>query len=313
MPGKRRKTSSSRRRRRSTVGAPSRRKTRSAQKKFQLPKPKRSTVKALSNLLETKKTVGVIPDAAYPTPATGWITNEMGYQLRLDHTLKYNFLHVDSFNIMSYSTDVAAQSSQTNIDRLAGQCLEGDSLFAKYLAMKVQVDYPEGAHAPQTAPRPVEVIWGWVNPLNLTSYTTPTSKTITPEQVRAHIENHVKEEFDQKQDNMRFHDKKKRNYNIIGRRKVTPNFNRQVPTLTTYLASAGPIQFTIKWPMMKKVNYQKSERSPWANDIGKTFAYPNEAYLPFVVVYNPDSELFANSDEGKVMVKYNSCLWFNDA
>ena len=44
---------------------------------------------------------------------------------------------------------------------------------------KVQIDYPDGAFAPAQTPRPVELIWGFVNPLNLSPYTTPTDKTIT--------------------------------------------------------------------------------------------------------------------------------------
>lgn len=312
MPNKSRKTGGSRRRRRSHSGGGTKRKNRSAQKKFQLPRPKQKDIKAIAHLLETKKTVGVIPDQKYPTPSTGWITRPI-YQATLDQTLKYQFCHAFSFLFQSYGTDVAAQSSQTNIDRLAGQCLEGDSLFAKYLAMKIQVDYPEGAYAPGQCPRPIEIVYGWVNPLNLTAYTTPKAKEITPEQVQAHIENHVKEEFDQILDPMKFHDKQKRNYNIIGRFHVRPNFNRQVPTMTTYLAAAGPKQYTLKWPMMKKVSYQKSERNPWPNDIGKTFAYPNQAYLPFVVLFNPDSHMYGESEDARPKVQWNSCIWYNDA
>lgn len=312
MPGKRRKTSSSRRRRRSTVGGSTKRK--SAQKQFQLPKPRKSTVKALSNLLETKKTTGVIPDQQYPTPPTGWIENPI-YVHTMDYAITHKFLHVEPFLLMSYANDVSSQApNQSNVNDLAAQCMEGDALFAKYLTMKIQVDYPEGGNAPDQAPRPLEVIWGWVNPMNLTAYTTPSATTVQPSAIRAHIENHVKEEFDHINDPLRFHDRKKRMYNVIGRKTITPNFNRQVPTMVTYLGAAGPIQLQLKWPMMKKVNYQKSARNPWAGDLGRAFAYPNEAYLPFVVVFNPDAHMYSETNEaGRPKVKYHSCMWYNDA
>ena len=73
--------------------------------------------------------------------------------------------------------------------KLSANCLDGKSLFAKFLKLKIQVDYPDGAFAPSQTPRPVELIWGFVNPMNLSPYTTPTDKTVTADQITQHCIN----------------------------------------------------------------------------------------------------------------------------
>lgn len=198
--------------------------------------------------------------------------------------------------------------------KLAHTCMEGNSLFCKYLSMKVQIDYPDGAYAPQQTARPVQLIWGWVNPMNLTPYTTPTNKTVTTAQIIAHISNAIEDQFNQQLDSMAFHDKQKRIFNVIGRHTFLPDMRMQAPSRVTYLASASKMQYTVKWPMNKKVNYTTSSEGLSPGSIGDEFMYPNEAYLPFCLLHNPDQSFYdGTGDDFKVEYKWNDCMWYNDA
>lgn len=275
---------------------------RQAQKKFALPKPAKSVVNQLTNILETKKFLGL----DYNTSSNQWeqANIEVG-TLPID-SAGISFMP-DSFYRMQFQSDITGE--------LATNCIEGTSLFSKYLQVKLQIDYPDGLEAPIQCPRPVEVIWGWVNPLNFTDFTTPKIDEVTPAQIRDHTLDAIASEFNSATDPMEFHDKHKRRYNIIGRRKLKPDTRMSVPTRaltgSNSTGSSAKIHMNINFPMMKKVNYTRSTAK---DDLTLPhFAYPNEAYLPFVFVYNPDFGMYDVSGVSPVSYKINDCHWFNDA
>lgn len=280
-----------------------------AQRKFILPKPSRRVVNQLTNLLETKKFQGL----DYVLGTQEWKENpiEVG---TLPLTAAGVSFMPDSFYRMQFQSQIQSQLSATNKD-LADNCIEGSSLFSKYLTCRIQIDYPDGTTAPNQCPRPVEIIWGWVNPLNFTEFTTPKIDEVTPAQIRDHTLDAIAAEFNSMTDPMEFHDKHKRRYNIIGRKKIRPDMRHQVPTRSQYDApmgaSSSKILTTINFKMMKKVNYTHSTALGDANT--PQFAYPNEAYLPFVYLYNPDYAMYNISGVGAVAFKFNDCHWFNDA
>lgn len=281
-----------------------------AQKTFRLPKPKRSVVNQLSNLLETKKFQGLDYDLANAK----WIQNPIEVGTLPLTNAGVSFMP-DSFYRMQFATDIQDQTTADNKE-LVDNCIEGTSLFSKYLQCKVQIDYPDGLKAPTQAPRPVEIIWGWVNPLNFTKFTNPHVEEVTPSQIREHTLDAIASEFNAVTDPMEFHDKHKRRYNIIGRRKIMPRLARQVPTKTDqqfgpHGNSSAKIHTNIYFPMKKKVNYTRSTAE--ADPSVPQFAYPNEAYLPFVYLYNPDYAMYDVSGVDPVAFKFNDCHWFNDA
>lgn len=281
----------------------------SVQKKFQLPKAQKRVVNQVASILETKKFQGITPN----DDNTGFLPYKIQTYSQ-DAVVKS--LPIDSFVAMRYSRDVSATNPETS-----NNCLEGTSLFAKYLQVKVQIDYPDGSYAPTQTPRPIELVWGFVHPFNYTEYTSPKLDEVSLADLQTRIENTVKEEFNNQADPMIFHDKKKRLYNIIGRRKIVPKFNRQVPNMTTYLASASKILTTINFPMMKKINYQTSYNDVANPDqLGSRFAYPNQAYVPFLLVVDPDNSYYVPPQQPgtdpklyRPEVKFNDCMWFNDA
>lgn len=285
-----------------------RRTTKSAQHKFKLTKPQKRVVNQVASILETKKFQGITPNGS----SNGWLPFKIQdyYQ-----NVVVKSLPIDSFLAMRFATDVVATAPEASRN-----CLEGTNLFAKYLQVKVQIDYPDGSYAPTQTPRPMEIIWGFTHPFNYTEYTTPRIDEVSLAELQARIENTVKEEFNNQSDPMIFHDKKKRLYNIIGRRKIVPKFNRQVPNMTTYLASASKILTTVNFPMMKKVNYQTSYNDVSNPDqLGSRFAYPNQAYMPFVLVVDPDNSYYSPPQTApdpnlyRPHVKFNDCMWYNDA
>ena len=293
-----------------------RRKKRSAQKKFQLPKPQKSVVKQLSNILETKKFLGLNYDYMNQL----WSQDQIEEGSLPTTNAGLSFMP-NSFYRMQFQPDITDQTTDTNRD-LANNCIEGSSVFSKYLQVKLQIDYPDGLKAPSVCPRPVEIIWGWVNPLNFTDFTNPKIDEVTPAQIRDHTLDAIAAEFNSMTDPMEFHDKHKRRYNIIGRRKLLPNIMRQVPTKVSHLSAVGgsssaKIHLNINFPMNKKVNYTKS--TAVGDNNTPQFAYPNEAYLPFVFVYNPDYDMYNSSsfpDDPQLeppKYKFNDCHWFNDA
>lgn len=282
-----------------------------AQKKFNLPKPRRKVVNQLSNLLETKKFQGLDYDYG---GSLLWIQNPIEEGDMPLTNAGVSFIP-DSFYRMQFQSDFTDANFDADDKDLLNTCIEGNSIFSKYLKVKVQIDYPDGLEAPIQCPRPVEVIWGWVNPLNFTEFTTPKIDEVTPANIREHTLDAIAAEFNSMTDNMEFHDKHRRRYNIIGRRKVMPDTRRSVPTRalsgSNSTGSSGKILTNINFPMMKKVNYTRSKATLDVNT--PQFAYPNEAYIPFVYLYNPDYAMYNVSGVKAVKFKINDCHWFNDA
>ena len=229
--------------------------TKAAQHKFRLAKPKRSVVNQLSNLLETKKFQGL----DYDSTASAWKQNPIEEGTMPLNAAGLAFMP-DSFYRMQFQADIV--QSQYTDNALAENCIEGSSLFSKYLQCKVQIDYPDGSVSPQECPRPVEIIWGWVNPLNFTEFTNPKIDEVTPAEIRDHTLDAIAAEFNSQTDPMEFHDKHKRRYNIIGRKKIIPRLNNQVPTRSLNPGLQGQasakIHTNLNFKMMKKVNYTKS-------------------------------------------------------
>ncbi|AXH79496.1 MAG: hypothetical protein [Circular genetic element sp.] len=279
-----------------------------AQKKFRLPKPRASVVNQLSNILETKKFQGLDYDLALGQ----WIENPIETGTMPLNAAGLSFMP-DSFYRMQFQTDIQAQAATD--PELANNCIEGTSVFSKYLQCKVQIDYPDGSTSPNECPRPVEIIWGWCNPLNYTDFTTPKIDEVTPAEIRDHTLDAIAAEFNSQTDPMEFHDKHKRRYNIIGRKKIIPRLMNQVPTRSLNPGLQGQasakIHTNINFKMMKKVNYTKSIAK---GDTGTPqFAYPSEAYLPFVFLYNADFAMYDVSGVDPIKWKFNDCHWFNDA
>lgn len=263
-------------------------KRKSAQKKFILQKPKPSVTRQMQPIVETKKYATKIVD-----------TN-------LSTTSAADIIVPDTFMWMNRQRDVTGD--------LLDSAIEGRDIFSRFLSMKIEVAYPFGSDAPSEPCRPVELVWGWVNPLNLTEFTTPAMGTITTDQIISHVNNAVAADFNDADEFMEFKDRKKRLYNIIGRKFVRPDLRKQLPhaiVAGSWADSAAPIQHTLSWPMKKKVRYEHSKPGITYDN----FSYPNEAYVPFVVAYNVDYDKYTPNGSGvtgQIALRISNCHWFND-
>lgn len=286
-------------------------KGRSAQSQFKLRRPKASVVNALQPVIETKKfcgyTNGIVPGPQEQSLSTTSISVVI---------VPNAYMHMQP--------ESAGTVSQ-------GSSISGNDIFSRYLSMKIMVEYPTSSMAPANVQvRPVELIWGWVRPLNLTKLTSPNSGTVSQGEITQNVVDQIGGDFDSQLDSMIFKDRVRRSYNIIGRKKLYPNNNKSVfqdswvPDLPSGYQQKGgpsPIMTSVNWPTQKKLEYSKTDDSG-SGGVGIPFAYPNQAYIPFIIFHNPDATSYdentTNPETGaveqrQVLITTNSCHWFNDA
>lgn len=285
-----------------TTRRSTKRKTRTTQKKFLLLSAKASTVKSLSAIAETKK-------------FTGWdgVKNVGIVESYLSITSPYKLLIPYSFMNMVSTRDVPALFSS----------IEGRAIFSKYLQMKLEFTYPHGANSPGEPSEPVEVIYGFCEPSNLTDYTNIPENTVSRQDLVDLVTQQTQAEFDEADDTMVFKERKRRSYNIVGRFKIRPNKNAQVPSSIaagSWSFSAAPIQKAVNWKTMKKLRMVRTTDSR-STSTSWPFLYPNQAYVPFVIIYNKSATNYSanvidpdptKNEYKQIRLRHNDCHWFND-
>lgn len=268
-----------------------------AQSKFTLPTAKKKVIKDLAPIAETKKF--------------------LGWQDGTPTGVREVYLPITSAAQLIVPNTFCFMQSQRDLPILFSS-MEGREIFSKYLQEKLLITYPNGSGSPVSPPRPLEVIYGFCTPANLTNLTTHTADTVSQEQFTAHVVQQVIQDFNDADDNMEFKDRERRNYNITGRFKVMPSLDAQITQQIGARTGVAPIRKNVSWPMMKKVRYHRSNDS---NGNSEPFMYPNGAYVPFLILYNRDFVQYqANTtdESGKVTlqsqvkVSYNSCHWYQD-
>ncbi len=195
----------------------------------------------------------------------------------------------------------------------------GHSIYARWLKCKMTIKLPEGVNAIQHA-ADLYLVSGYVKaPIAATSFTTLTPSDIGPAQISDHISKHIKDFLDEREDNLRFISKQNTNIKITGYKRLKPNRNGSlgapsqvysnslVPT-GFRTAGANPIiKTSVTFKMMRKIHYTH----------GKTLGmyqtlFPNSGYLPFVCIYNPTFDSFADSNDARIQIASNQCLWYSD-
>lgn len=275
---------------------------RPAQKKAMLRRPNARVTNSLQPILETKKFCGY-KNGAIPGPALEYLSVTGTGEIKVN----------DAFvNMQGESANTVIPSSS----------ISGNDLFSRFISTKIKVQYPTNDNAPHGKQvRPVELIWGWARPLCFTGLTDPTKQAVSREQILLNIKYQIAEDFNAEADDMLFNTKRRRHYNLVGRKKLWPNNNKAVFQNTWDVGEVAqqggppPIQTTISWPMKKKVEYTASTNTGTGGS-AEPFLYPNQAYIPFFLFYNADYSAYSEnsgSDISQVAVTTNSCHWFNDA
>lgn len=212
----------------------------------------------------------------------------------------------------------------------------GNSIYAKYMNMKLQIRYPQIAF--QTGgtqkivplvPQDYELIWGWIpNPLQATGQTTPSAPNMTLFDINSHINQRVLDYVNQQKDRLRFIPKSASTVRIEGRRKIRPNLNRQSTaplqtvdssTSTDYVVGSVPdTHVQISWKLMRKLHLERADNLV-KDDLKPTElhpgSFPNYSWLPFCVFVNWDYDNLPASNEEAYMpsIAYNSILYYTDS
>lgn len=204
----------------------------------------------------------------------------------------------------------------------------GRGIFSKYLKTKVEFTLPMGN---KTIRHPAEVylIHGWVTqPVGATAHTTPNDKNVSYTDFQNHVNNQIKQYFNDRLDKLRFIEKNQSNLKILGYRKlkvrnstnlgITPQVYES--GLNDVIVGAPPtINMTCSWPCMKKLHLTKGQQFVAPNAHTTDFYYPNHSWIPFMMVYNPtfasytDPNIYPPGDEPVITCRYNTQHYFTDS
>lgn len=261
-----------------------------------------------------------------------------------DLVVQFNGL-TDTSAFRTYNTGLVPMNPETFYMWKQGlnenECI-GNSVYAKYLKMKVGIRFPQPAfnsgayqkQIPQT-PQNYELIWGWVpNELGYTGQTTPKAAETSINDITAFINARVKDYMDEQKDKMRFIPKAASTIRIVGRRKIRPDMrflSTAPPTTidpaigTDYSVGTIPDRFTsISWKMNKKLHLQPTAKLwstgvyPNTVDYEGLFAGNFRTWLPFAVMVNWDYDTLpgAGTDAAQALcpaLQFNDCIWYSDS
>ena len=197
----------------------------------------------------------------------------------------------------------------------------GNSIFVKYLKAKIKIDFPPTFLL--TKPAKLYLIHGWITtPMNLTDVTTPSAQTATMANVYAHINERLRQYFNDTQDQLLFRPKTWDNgIVVIKKQEIKPDLQEQFsipanqPSGPTSMYGAVPsVMKSCTWSVNRKVHYQDSTDGAGLTD----HLYPNLGWLPFMCMYNPDFRHFEPDRDGqdqgnRIRILMNNQIWYSDS
>lgn len=200
----------------------------------------------------------------------------------------------------------------------------GDSIFSKYISMKLNFVFPRGQNVITNTYR-IQIIHGWMTaPLSLddSGVTSFAKSTVSRAGIDSVVTNRIAPAFNQAADRMNFRDKQKTIYKVEGKKWVKLNRNGMISTSTLLAPGAGgpPDYFhQINWKPMRKVNLQYSDDTS-SSLPPSPYHYPNESWVPFVCIFTPDKDNLTNPDptkpmpdESRVLLQAMNCHWYSDS
>ena len=215
----------------------------------------------------------------------------------------------------------------------------GDALFSKYLKLKVQIRWPEGTNM-IVNPVKLYLITGWVTqPTGYTLNTTPTEQGATKEDLLIHLTAQLKEYFDERRDFLRFREKSESNIRIDKWQSLQPDLRHAVaavpgqvtfpedatkPDGTQIIRTTGAVPFVKRsytWKIMRKIHYSQGTATatgttpPAGVNQDTQNLYPNNQWLPFALIYNPEYARMLNSENAPVnaIVAFNDVHYYTDS
>lgn len=197
----------------------------------------------------------------------------------------------------------------------------GNSIYVKYLKAKIKIDFPPTFLL--TKPAKLYLLHGWITtPLNLTDVTNPAAHTVTMAQVNAHVNERLRQYFNETQDELLFRPKAWDNgIKVIKKQEIKPDLQEQFsiaanqPSGPSSMYGAVPsVHKSCTWNVNRKIHYQDSTDGAGLTD----HLYPNQGWLPFMCLYNPDFRHFEPDRDGqdqgnRIRILMNNQIWYSDS
>ena len=179
--------------------------------------------------------------------------------------------------------------------------------------MKISLLYPYGADM-ATVPCNQYLVHGWLKtPTNWSTFTTPVFNNANRNDLKLYVIQRLKAYFDERDDKLKFIPKTNTGFKILGYRKIYNDKNSQ---FSTENSSVGPKTLSCTWAINRKVQYEEGFPNIGARPTlgpNDQFLYPNQSWLPFVVVYNPQFASMGDQAKNRIKIAYNDCHWFTDS
>lgn len=201
----------------------------------------------------------------------------------------------------------------------------GHNIFSKYLNLKMQLRFPQDEVMNFTdsqgtpynvrnkmieQPTKVYLICGWITqsmnyPVDATpSPSLPAQTQADADAIETYITQQLKPFFDDDEDKLQFRPKQTTNIKIEKYVQLKPKLDSAISTQAVprhqfadssvniiEVEAHGSIPEVSKshsWKCMKKIALTEGKETSFAND--KQNLYPNNSWLPFAVIYNPNFE-----------------------
>lgn len=204
----------------------------------------------------------------------------------------------------------------------------GQSIYARYLNMKFEFEFPKNEHI-VIVPANLYLVHGWIKSSpNMTGKTTPTAPNFqwsggsddNDSQVNW-IQAQVASYFDERADSLRFLPKNGSNLQILGYKKIVPNMQHQFsqppqpPAVgaTTHNIGGPPLKrHSISWTINRKIHYDKGKSMDSGDD---DFYYINtNQWVPFVALFNPQFADYGQTEsQNRIRVRSNQILYYQDS
>lgn len=225
-------------------------------------------------------------------------------------------------------TNIPLRSWQRNSHGFEDYNVVGSSLMSKFLNFKFQCRFPRGelialpdpnypgADPPVTYnvhnkmiehPTKVYLVTGWITeslnyPLdNTPSPSLPAQSSATQDALDAYITQQLKPFFDDDEDKLQFRPKTTTNIKIERYVNLAPKLNQAIATQAVVATDGTPtgtgsIPDVMKsWNTKTNRKIQLTEGAETSFSVDKQNLYPNNSWIPFAVIYNPDYEAQASN------------------
>ncbi|AXF52002.1 MAG: putative capsid protein [Cressdnaviricota sp.] len=225
-------------------------------------------------------------------------------------------------------TNVPLRSWQRNTHGFGELNVIGNSIFSKYLNFKLQVRFPRGEQlalpVPDTTPpefynatnvmiqvpTKLYLICGWITEsmnypvANVNSPSLPPQSDASYEAINTYITQQLKPFFDDDEDKLQFRPKETTNIKIESYRKIAPNLDKAIATQavpehqfadsSVNIVDVKPhgsvpdVYRSHSFKTNRKIALTQGADTSFTTD--KQNLYPNNSWIPFAVIYNPDYE-----------------------